>query len=104
MVNKPLHDVEAVVTAALNGKVHFSGRNAERRATEEGFTHEDVCRCTSEISNETYRTTIPYPDSRIPFDVHLCLFQGQTVYLKLKLTTTGSVVVLASFHKSEYST
>jgi len=30
-------------------------------------------------------------------------FQDDIIYLKLKLTCEGAVVVLASFHKSDYS-
>jgi len=103
MVNKPFHDLANIIFAASAGKVHFAARSVEQRTTNEGFSQEDVCECITTISNETFKTTVKFENSPLPFDVHLCPFQGNTIYLKLKLTCEGAVVVLASFHKSDYS-
>jgi len=103
MVNYPYHDVSKVTSAARAGMVHFATRNVEQRTTNEGFSQENVCECISTISNEVFKTTIKYENSPSPFDVYLCPFRGKIIYLKLKLTCEGAVVVLASFHKSEYS-
>ena len=103
MVNIPFHDISNIVIAARAGKVHFAARSVEQRTSNEGFSQEEICKCISNISNETYRTTVKFENSPVPFDVHLCPFQGEIIYLKLKLTSERAVVVLASFHKSEYS-
>ncbi len=103
MVNNPLHDVNSVRKAARDGKVHFADRNVERVATGEGFSHDDVCKCVSEVTVDSYKTTISYENSPTPFDVYVHQFQGRAIYLKLKLTCAGLVVVLASFHESNYS-
>lgn len=103
MVNYPYHDVSKVTSAARAGMVHFAARNVEQRTTSEGFSQENVCACISTISNADFKTTIKYENSPSPFDVYLCPFQGNIIYLKLKLTCEEAVVVLASFHKSEYS-
>ena len=103
MVNSAFHDISKVIDAAQRGKVHFASRSAEQRTTEEGFSHEDVCDCIACISTESYKTTLQFEGSPTPFDVHLCQFRGDIVYIKLKLTCEGMVLVLASFHRSEYS-
>jgi hypothetical protein len=103
MVKYPFHDILRIVVAANAGKVHFATRRVEQRTTSEGFSHEDICECISTISERTFKTTIKFENSPTPFDVHLCPFQGKIIYLKLKLTCEGTVVVLASFHQSDYS-
>ena len=103
MVNSPFHDISKIVVAANAGKVHFAARSAEQRTTSEGFSHEDICECISTISEMTFKTTVKYENSPTPFDVYLCPFQDQIIYLKLKLACEGAVVVLASFHQSDYS-
>ena len=103
MVNNAFHDISKIVAVANAGKVHHATRSVEQRSTSEGFSQQDICECISNISEDTFRTTIQYQNSPVPFDVHLCPFQGNIIYLKLKLTCEGAVVVLASFHKSDYS-
>ena len=103
MVNNPFHDISNIIVAASNGKVHFAARSMEQRSTNEGFSQEEICECISNISKETFQTTVKYENSPVPFDVYLCPFQDDIIYLKLKLTCEGAVVVLASFHKSDYS-
>ena len=103
MVNNPFHDILNIITAAREGKVHFAARSVERRTTNEGYSQEDICKCISNISIENFRTTARFENSPVPFDVYLCPFQDHIIYLKLKLTCEGEVVVLASFHKSDYS-
>lgn len=103
MVNKPFHDISNIIVAASAGKVHFAARSVEQRTTNEGFSHEEICACISNISKGNFKTTVKFENSPLPFDVYLCSFQGEIVYLKLKLTCEGTVVVLASFHKSDYS-
>jgi len=102
MVNTLFHDISNIIIAAGAGKVHFAARSVEQRTTNEGFSQEEVCKCISSISKDTFKTTVKYENSPVPFDVHLCPFQGNIIYLKLKLTCEGAVVVLASFHKSDY--
>ncbi|MDZ4731430.1 MAG: type II toxin-antitoxin system MqsR family toxin [Xanthomonadales bacterium] len=102
MVKYALHDIASVIAAAQAGKVHFASTKVEQRTANEGFNHLDVCHCITAISTDTYRTTLQYENSPTAFDVHLCRFRGETIYLKLKLTPSGTVVVLASFHRSEY--
>ena len=103
MVNKPFHDISNIIAAASTGKVHFAARSVEQRSTNEGFSQEEICECISNISKETFKTTVKFENSPVPFDVYLCPFQDDVIYLKLKLTCEGAVVVLASFHKSDYS-
>jgi hypothetical protein len=103
MVNNPFHNISDIIVAAGNGKVHFAARSVEQRSTNEGFSQEEICECISNISKETFKTTVKFENSPVPFDVYLCPFQDDIVYLKLKLTCEGAVVVLASFHKSDYS-
>ena len=103
MVNNPFHDISNITIAASAGKVHFAARSVEQRTTSEGFSQEDICECISNISMETFKTTVNFENSPVPFDVYLCPFQDDIIYLKLKLTCEGAVVVLASFHKSDYS-
>ena len=103
MVNNPFHDILNICMAANADNFHFAARKVEQRTTNEGFSHEEVCECISNISAETFRTTTRFENSPVPFDIHLCPFQGDIIYLKLKLSCEGAVVVLASFHKSDYS-
>ncbi len=103
MVNNPFHDISNIIIAASVGKVHFAARSVEQRTTSEGFSQEDICECIGNISMETFKTTVNFENSPVPFDVYLCPFQDDIIYLKLKLTCEGAVVVLASFHKSDYS-
>ena len=103
MVNKPSHDIFNVINAASAGKVHFAARRIEQQTTNEGFSQEQICECISNISQEAYKTTVKFENSPVPFDVYLCPFQDDIIYLKLKLTCEGAVVVLASFHRSDYS-
>ena len=103
MVNNPFHDISNIIVAASTGKVHFAARSVEKRTANEGFSQEEICECISSISKETFKTTVKFENSPVPFDVYLCPFQDDIIYLKLKLTCEGSVVVLASFHKSDYS-
>ena len=102
MVNNPFHDISNIIVAAGNGRVHFAARSVEQRLTNEGFSQEEICECISSISKGTFKTTVKFKNSPVPFDVHLCPFQDDIIYLKLKLTCEGAVVVLASFHKSDY--
>jgi len=103
MVNIPFHDISNIIVAASAGKVHFAARSVEQRTTNEGFSQEEICECVSNISKETFKTTVKFENSPAPFDVYLYPFQDDIIYLKLKLTCEGAVVVLASFHKSDYS-
>ena len=103
MVKIPFHDILKITVAARNGKVHFAARSVEQRSTNEGFSQEEICECISNVSKETFKTTVKFENSPVPFDVYLCPFQDDIIYLKLKLTCEGAVVVLASFHKSDYS-
>lgn len=103
MVNSSFHDIANIIIAARACKVHFAARRVEQRTTNEGFSQEEICKCISSISMENFVTTIKFENSPVPFDVYLCPFQGDIIYLKLKLTCEGTVVVLASFHKSDYS-
>lgn len=103
MVNNSFHDISDIIFAANAGKVHFAARSVEQRTSNEGFSHDEICECISNLSADTFKTTVKFKNSTIPFDVHLCPFQGDIIYLKLKLTCEGAVVILASFHKSDYS-
>ena len=103
MVNIPFHDISSVIVAASTGKVHFAARSVEKRTTDEGFSQKEICECISSISKEAFKTTVSFENSPVPFDVYLCPFQDDIIYLKLKLTCEEAVVVLASFHKSDYS-
>ena len=103
MVNRPFHDIPNTIIAAGASKVHFAARSVEQRTTDEGFSHKEVCECICNISLGTFKTTVKFENSPVPFDVYLCPFQDDIIYLKLKLTCEGTVVVLASFHKSDYS-
>ncbi len=103
MVKKPFHEILNVINAASAGKVHFAARSVEQRTTNEGFSQKQICECISNISQEAYKTTVKYENSPVPFDIYLCSFQDDIIYLKLKLTCEGAVVVLASFHRSDYS-
>ena len=104
MVNrKPLHDPDKVRSLAEQGTVHYASTSVEIRASSEGFSYEDVCKCITQVSDETYRTTLPYKNSPSPFDVHLCTWKDKIVYLKLKLSPSNMLVVVGSFHESDYS-
>lgn len=103
MVNTPFHDISHIIIAASAGKVHFAARSVEQRTTNEGFSQEEICECIANVSKEAFKTTVKFENSPVPFDVYLCPFQGVIIYLKLKLTCEGAVVILASFHKSDYS-
>ena len=103
MVNAPFHNILNVITAANAGKVHFAARSVEQRTTNEGYSQEQICECISNIPRETYKTTVTFENSPVPFDVYLCPFHDDIIYLKLKLSCEGAVIVLASFHKSDYS-
>jgi hypothetical protein len=103
MVNNSFHDISKIIVAANVGKVHFAARGVEQRSTNEGFSHEDICECISTISERTFKTTVKFENSPTPCDVHLCPFQDMIIYLKQKLACEGAVVVLASFHQSDYS-
>ena len=103
MVKKPFHQILNLINAASAGKVHFAVRSVEQRTTNEGFSQKQICECISNISQEAYKTTVKFENSPVPFDIYLCSFQDDIIYLKLKLTCEGAVVVLASFHRSDYS-
>ncbi len=103
MVNRPYHDISGVIVAASVGKVHFAARSVEQRTSSEGFSQEEICECIANISMETFKTTVKFANSPTPFDVYVCPFRSDLIYLKLKLTCKGTVVVLASFHISDYS-
>ena len=94
MVKKPFHEILNVINAASS---------VEQRTTNEGFSQKQICECISNISQEAYKTTVKFENSPVPFDIYLCSFQDDIIYLKLKLTCEGAVVVLASFHRSDYS-
>ena len=83
MVNNPFHNISNIIVAASNGKVHFAARSVEKRTTNKGFSQEEICECISNISKETFKTTVKFENSPVPFDVYLCPFQDDIIYLKL---------------------